>query len=288
MYTISNGILQATILSKGAELSSLILSATGDDYMWPAGPEWPKHSPVLFPIVGTLKNNTYFYGDKSYTLPRHGFAREKDFTVVEHFTDRISLQLTDDESTHSVYPFAFKFIIVYALVNNALHVTYHIQNNGNDVLYFSVGGHPAFKLPMEAATDYNDYYLQFNQNETAGRWPISPDGLIENTPLPLLDNTNTLPLTKELFAKDALVFKNLQSDAVTLTSDKTNKSLTFSFPGFNYLGLWAAKGADFICIEPWCGIADSVDANQQLTDKEGVQSLEPQALFSQTWSVTLQ
>lgn len=288
MYTISNDILQATILTKGAELSSLILLATGDDYMWPADEAWSKHSPVLFPIVGTLKNNTYYHNNNAYQLPRHGFARDKNFTVIEQFTDRISLQLTDDESTHSVYPFAFKFIIVYSLVNNALHVTYHVQNTGNDVLYFSVGGHPAFKLPMAADTNYDDYFLQFNENETAGRWPISPDGLIENTPLPLLDNINKLPLTKELFAKDALVFKNLQSNTVTLASDKTNKSLTFSFPGFNYLGLWAAKGADFICIEPWCGIADSVDANQQLSDKEGIETLQPKSSFEKTWTVALQ
>ncbi len=288
MYTISNDILQATILTKGAELSSLILLATGDDYMWPAAEAWPKHSPVLFPIIGTLKNNTYYHNNNAYQLPRHGFARDKNFTVIEQLTDRISLQLTDDESTHIVYPFAFKFIIVYSLVNNALHVTYHVQNTGNDVLYFSVGGHPAFKLPIAANTNYNDYFLQFNQKETAGRWPISPDGLIENTPLPLLDNTSKLPLTKELFAKDALVFKHLQSNALTLASDKTNKSLTFNFPGFNYLGLWAAKGADFICIEPWCGIADRVDANQQLSDKEGIETLQPQGSFQKTWTVALQ
>lgn len=288
MYTISNGILQATILSKGAELSSLILLATGDDYMWPAGEAWAKHSPVLFPIVGTLKSNTYYYQDKAYQLPRHGFARDKNFTVTQQDAESITLQLTDDAATHAVYPFHFQFSISYRLQHNSLYVTYHVTNTGTDTLYFSVGGHPAFKLPMTTDTAYHDYFLKFDQEETAGRWPISPDGLIEQEPLPLLDHNNLLPVTKELFAKDALVLKHLRSNRVTLASNKTNKALTFSFPGFDYLGLWAAKGADFICIEPWCGIADSVQASQQLTDKEGIQSLAPQAGFERTWSVALQ
>ncbi len=288
MYTISNGILQATILAKGAELSSLILLSTGDDYMWPAGEAWTKHSPVLFPIVGTLKNNTYYYQDKAYQLPRHGFARDKNFTVTQHNTESITLQLTDDATTHAVYPFPFQFSISYRLQHNSLQVTYQVTNPGAGTLYFSVGGHPAFKLPMTTDTAYHDYFLKFDQEETAGRWPISPEGLIEQKPLPLLDRNNLLPVTKELFAKDALVLKHLQSNRVTLASNKTNKAITFSFPGFDYLGLWAAKGADFICIEPWCGIADSVQASQQLTDKEGIQSLAPQAVFERTWSVALQ
>jgi galactose mutarotase-like enzyme len=288
MYTISNGILQATILAKGAELSSLTVLATGDDYMWPAGAEWAKHSPVLFPIVGTLKNNTYYYQGQAYTLPRHGFAREKDFEVVAQDATSISLQLRDDATTRNIYPFAFVFTIIYHLQNNTLQVTYQVQNPGKDTLYFSVGGHPAFKLPMTSDTVYNDYFLKFEQEETTGRWPISPEGLIEQEPIPLLANNNLLPLTKELFAKDALVLKNIQSNTVILASNKTNKRLSFSFPGFNYLGLWAAKGADFLCIEPWCGIADSVNSNQQLTDKEGIQSLDPETNFIRTWSVNLQ
>jgi galactose mutarotase-like enzyme len=288
MYTISNGLLQATIQGKGAELSSLIVLATGHKYMWPAGSEWPKHSPVLFPIVGTLKQNTYYFNNKAYQLPRHGFARDKNFVVTAQDTDNITLQLQEDDTTLAVYPFPFRFNITYRLLNNSLEVTYHVQNPGEDTLYFSVGGHPAFQLPMTAGTVYNDYYLQFNKLETTGRWPISPDGLIEKEPLPLLNNTDRLPLDKTLFAKDALVLKNLQSDSVTLASDKTGRSITFSFPGFDYLGLWAAKGADFICIEPWCGIADSVDSNQQLTDKEGIQSLRPKDSFSRTWSALLQ
>ena len=144
-------------------------------------------------------------------------------------------------------------------------------------MYFSVGGHPAFKLPLVNGTAYNDYELEFNTIETVDRWPISKDGLIDNTTLPLLQNTNLLPLNKSLFNHDAIVLKHLQSDAVRLVSSKTQHGLRFSFSGFPYLGLWAAPGADFLCIEPWCGIADSVD---------GLLQLQAGNTFKATWSVS--
>jgi len=154
-------------------------------------------------------------------------------------------------------------------------------------MFFSVGGHPAFKLPMADTLSYDDYYLLFNKTENAPRWPISNEGLIETTALQLLDNTNRLALTKSLFYKDAIVLKNLQSDEVKLKSDKHAAGLSFIFKGFPYLGIWAAKDADFICIEPWCGIADSVGANQVLNDKEGIINLPAGENFERTWSVTM-
>lgn len=154
-------------------------------------------------------------------------------------------------------------------------------------MYFSVGGHPAFKLPITDKLAYNDYYLLFNKTENAGRWPISKDGLIEMESSPLLNNTNKLALTKELFYQDAIVFKNLKSDEVELRTDKDSAGFGFSFTGFPYLGIWAAKDAGFICIEPWCGIADSVNSNQDLRDKEGIIKLEPSGNFERTWTITV-
>jgi galactose mutarotase-like enzyme len=152
-------------------------------------------------------------------------------------------------------------------------------------LYFSVGGHPAFAVPLTKDTNYEDYYLVFDKQENTPRWPISNDGLIENTPDPLLQHSDRLPLTKELFSKDALVLKSLKSSLISVRSDKTEHGLRFDFPGFPFLGLWAAKGADFLCIEPWCGIADSVNTSQQLEEKEGINALEPGGEFSRTWIV---
>jgi galactose mutarotase-like enzyme len=284
MFQLENETLRVVIDAKGAELKSIFHKEFALEYMWNADPKyWAKSSPVLFPIVGALKTNTYFYNGKSYTLPRHGFARDKTFEVTAQQADAITFSIKSDAETLPVYPFPFALSIHYKLANDSLTVTYEVMNTGKGDMFFSIGAHPAFKVPLVQGTAYDDYKLIFEKAETAPRWPISKEGLIEREPEPLLDNTNELPLTKDLFGKDALVFKHLQSQAVRLQSDKTTHGLQFSFPNFPYLGLWAAPGADFVCIEPWCGIADSVDTDQQLEHKEGMIHLEPATAFSVQW-----
>ena len=288
MFTIENQQIKAVIKAKGAELTQLFHKEHELDYLWHGDPAvWGKHSPVLFPIVGTLKNNTYFHNDISYQLPRHGFARDKQFAVEAQTADTITFLLRSDAETHTIYPFMFEFRIRYTLFENTLAVAYEVVNAGKDTMYFSVGAHPAFKLPLVPGTSYTDYYLQFNQTETAPRWPISPDGLIEQSPLPLLEDTNRLKLSKNLFQKDALVLKGMASSIVTLGSNKTPHGFRFDYPGFPFFGIWAAKNADFVCIEPWCGIADSVNTNQRLEDKEGINKLAPDETFTRTWTVTI-
>ncbi|MBS1661904.1 MAG: aldose 1-epimerase family protein, partial [Bacteroidetes bacterium] len=195
--------------------------------------------------------------------------------------------LKSDDSTRSVYPFDFEFRIIYRLTSAGLSVTYQVKNPVNETLWFSVGAHPAFKVPLVEGTTYSDYYLEFNQTENAPRWPISKDGLIETQSQPLLNNTNTLPLNKDLFARDALVLKHPASTSVALRSSKTERGLKMDFPGFPFLGIWAAPGADFLCIEPWCGIADSTNSSQQWIQKEGINSLPPDGVFERTWTLSV-
>lgn len=288
MFTIESALVKATINPKGAELTSLVHKEYALDYMWSGDPAfWGKHSPVLFPIVGTLKSNAFIYKDQSYTLPRHGFARDHQFAVESHSTDTITFLIKNNEASLKMFPFAFEFRIRYTLLDNSLAVTYEVTNSGKDDLYFSVGGHPAFKVPLTAGTSYEDYYLQFDKVEDTPRWLISPDGLIDTSAQPLLQHTDRLPLTKELFLKDALVFKNLQSSRIAIKSDKSSHGLTMDFPGFPFFGIWAAKNADFVCLEPWCGIADGVDSNQQLTGKEGINKLIAKEVFTRTWTVSI-
>ncbi len=288
MPVISNEILEVNIIQRGAELTSIVSKSTGLEYMWNADPTfWAKTSPVLFPIVGTLKNDTYYYEGKAYQLGRHGFAREKEFTVTAQTAASVTFTLVTDESTLKNYPFHFRFDITYEVINNTLSVTYKVLNTGNTELLFSVGGHPAFKVPLVEGTAYTDYYLQFEKKETTGRWPISKDGLIETKPASLLENSDRIPLSKELFLQDALVFKNLKSSKVSLKSSATSHGLLFDYTGFPFLGIWAAKNADFVCIEPWCGIADSVSTDQQLKNKEGINKLDAGDAFERNWSVSL-
>jgi galactose mutarotase-like enzyme len=302
MFFIENQQLKISIHPKGAELQGLYHKGHEVDYLWNGDPAfWGKHSPLLFPIVGTLKDNLYYYQGKAYSLPRHGFARDRVFEAESQSGDSITFLLRSDESTRAVYPFDFELRVIYRLTAEGMSATYRVKNpsdttsgngqslagpgGGQSPLYFSVGGHPAFKVPIVSGTAYNDYYLEFDKAETAPRWPISKDGLIEREPQPLLRDTRTLPLTKDLFSRDALVFKHLISSGVALRSARTERGLRMDFPGFPYLGIWAAANADFVCIEPWCGIADPVESDQQLVKKEGINRLEPGGVFEKTWTL---
>lgn len=287
MVTIENQLLKAVLQAKGAELTSLYNKSTGLEYMWSGDPAfWAKHSPVLFPIVGELKDKTYFHNGKSYNLPRHGFAREKQFALKEQTDDSVTFALHDDEETKKVYPFSFQFSIKYVLKENAIGVAYLVKNTGKEDMYFSVGAHPAFAVPLEKGLEYTDYYIAFDKKENSARWPISPEGLIETGPQPFL-NSKKMSLSKELFSKDAVVFKNLQSSIMTLRSDKGKHGVQMDYPGFPFMGIWAAKNADFVCLEPWCGIADSTNASQQLTEKEGINKLPSGEEFLRSWTLTV-
>ncbi len=288
MHQIENGEVLVRIVEKGAELQSIFGKFNQLEYLWNGDPAWwAKRSPVLFPIIGTLRHDSYIYKGNNYTMGRHGFAREMNFAVQNKQQESIQFVLKDNDFTWTVYPFSFEFTITYSLEGRNLKVGYKVLNPGQGKMYFSVGGHPAFRLPLVQNTKYEDYRLEFNEEETKPRWPISKEGLIEKTSVPLLVQTDVLALSKELFAKDALVLKFPTSSAVSLRSDKTLHGLDFYFDGFPYLGLWAAPNADFLCIEPWCGIADPVDSDQQLTHKEGIISLAPGEEFERSWAVSL-
>ncbi len=285
MITIENDQLVVRVSEKGAELQSVFHKQTNLEYMWQGDPAyWSKRSPVLFPIVGTLKDNAYYFKDQVYQLSRHGFARDLGFIITEKKEDSVVLALHSNLDTLKKYPFDFIFTIRYRLDKDMLQVTYAVSNTDKQIMYFSVGGHPAFKLPLEEDLQYTDYSLVFNKKETTGRWLISAEGLIKDTAIPLLTDQEVLPLDKSLFYTDAIVLKELESTAVRIATAKSSHGLDFDFSGFPYLGIWAARDADFICIEPWCGIADSVTANQLLTEKEGIEKIAAGEIFTRTWS----
>ena len=288
IHSIHNNELSVAISTKGAELQSIIHKSFGLEYMWGGDAVfWGKKSPVLFPIVGGLKDNSYHYNGKTYQLPRHGFARDMEFEVTEQREDFIVFTLKSNEATFAKYPYEFKFSLHYTLQENKLSVSYIVENTGKENLLFSVGGHPAFKVPLVDGTVFEDYYLKFDTVENIGRWPLSADGLIENFATPVLENTDQLPLTQSLFLKDALVFKQLQSQNICILNHKNQHGLKLSFPGFPYMGIWNSGNAPFVCIEPWCGIADNVNATGNLQEKEGINTLPPHEIFERTWSIEL-
>lgn len=286
MYHISNEQLSVSIDDKGAELQSIVLQTTQQEYLWNGDPTfWGKKSPVLFPIVGGLKNNSYTYKGQTYAMGRHGFAREKTFLVDQQTDKHIRFSLSADEETRKTYPFDFIFSIVYTLDQNRLTVAYEVTNTGKEPLYFSVGAHPAFAVPLLKGGTFTDHYLQFSEKENTGKWPLSPEGLIENTSVAFFTNQDKLPLQKEMFFGDALVYKDLRSNSISILNHSNKHGIQLSYTGFPYMGIWSAKNADFVCIEPWCGIADSVDASGDITEKEGINKLEPCELFTRSWTI---
>lgn len=285
MLIIENKKMRAVISSKGAELQSLFNKETGIEYMWSGDAAfWGKHSPVLFPIVGALKNDTYYYKQKNYHLPRHGFAREKIFLQEQVNNEEALFTLIADASTLAVYPFLFSLSLRYTLNKNSLTCTYTVLNTDSKELLFSVGAHPAFAVPMVPSTNYNDYFLEFNTVEKLHRFKLE-DGLIADHSelIPMINNR--LPLQHQLFYEDAIVLKNMRSAQIKIGSNIHTHGINFSFQNFPFFGIWAAKNADFVCLEPWCGIADSVNANQQLVDKEGILNLLPNDTWQKEWSV---
>jgi galactose mutarotase-like enzyme len=267
--TISNSEVTATIKHKGAELISFLKNGTKKEYIWNGNPEyWGKHSPILFPIVGTLKDNCYTYKDKTYHLLRHGFARDMEFELVYKTENEATFSLVSNQETIELYPFIFELQIIYKLFQSEIQITYNVINYGLNTMLYSIGGHPALSLPNQ----FENYSLNFCPNENLVSYELENDLLSDKKRTITLDES-ILPLTYSLFEKDALIFKELQSKQIQLLENNT-PILNFKFKDFPNFGIWTKRNAAFICLEPWVGYSDLVSANGNIEEKEGIQKLE--------------
>ena len=274
-FTFSNSSLSAAVTKTGIELCSVKSIKTGTEYIWQANPDvWGSHAPVLFPVIGALKNGVFMFDRNTYSLPKHGIVRHSDNVMLTEQTETSLLfTLSWDKESLKHYPFKFEFQTRYSLSGSTVTIDHTVINHGVGPMYFSLGGHPAFNCPVYDNEDYSDYYLEFEQNETASTWLLNSNGLVSSERRPILNGSNELPLHNHLFDDDALIFKNLKSNKVDLVSKTSGRILTTSYQGFPYLGIWAKPGAPFVCIEPWQGIADAADTSQDFTQKEGIMSL---------------
>jgi len=288
IHYLENDVLKVAITSRGAELDNIYNKQTKLEYLWDANPTfWPKKSPNLFPVIGGLKNSEYSFEGNKYTLSRHGFARDNDYVVEEFDASNIKFTLHSNDKTRDNYPFDFIFSIIYSIEKNVLKCKYVVQNTSSYKMYFSVGAHPAFRIPLTADTNYNDWYLEFGEIENADLFPLDKEGLIKMQSAPFFNDTKKLPLIKELFYNDALVFKDLKSTQIDIKSDKSENGLKIEFKGFPYYGIWSAKDANFVCLEPWCGIADIENTDGNLISKEGISMLKSNEIFEREWTVEL-
>ncbi|MDB5268837.1 MAG: hypothetical protein JWP58_1877 [Hymenobacter sp.] len=288
-YTLNTPACQATFAAHGAELTSLRTTADDLEYVWPADPAvWARHAPVLFPLVGRLPDDAYSYEGRAYKLPQHGFARDQEFAVVRHTDTELVFRLQHDETTRSVFPFAFELTITYTLRDTELTVRWDVRNPAADApLLFSIGAHPAVRCPLMPDEKFEDYYFEFDHPVTLERHLLQ-GGLLTGQTAPVLTEQQELPLTYDLFSDDALVFKHYDFSGITLRSRKSAHFVRFQFDGFPYLGLWTkGPGARFVCVEPWHGIASAAGKPVDLSEKEGILTLEPGQTFTAAYTITV-
>ncbi|WP_207940889.1 hypothetical protein DOK78_001566 [Enterococcus sp. DIV2402] len=287
--TIETPHLKAVISTHGAELKSLKSKETEIEYIWQADPKhWARHAPVLFPFVGSLKDNQYTYQGKTYELPQHGFARDMEFSVLEQKEDAVSFILEDTPETKKVYPFDFKLVLSYELGGDGIVVKYRVENPTGEEMYFSIGGHPAFNVPLEEGLSFEDYFLEPSPMKSRVIVPLR--GRYVNLDQRTLGQTNTnIALTHDLFKNDALIFETIGLNSFSIRSENSPHSVTLTYNNMPYVGIWSTYPVEspFVCIEPWEGIADTHDASGELTEKLGIRKLDAHEVFETKYSITV-
>ncbi|ECQ0679571.1 aldose 1-epimerase family protein [Listeria monocytogenes] len=289
MIKLENEVLLVEMKTAGAELTRIFHKDTGLEYLCNADSKfWGRHSPVLFPTVGRLVEDTYLVDGKPYHLGQHGFARDRDFQVVEQTEKSVRFELDADEDSLAVYPYKFKLSIIYTIEKNTVAVSYEVENTDNKRIYFSIGAHPAFNLPLTDGTTFEDYYLDFGTEENLETLCLEGPYRSGEIKKVVDEAARYLPLNYDLFKNDALIFEALKQKEMTIKSDKTPHFVKVSFPEFPFVGVWTAKaGTPFLCIEPWYGIADGAGESVELRDKAGIEHLEPEAVFASEYEITV-
>ncbi|WP_437920374.1 aldose 1-epimerase family protein [Sphingobacterium sp. LRF_L2] len=287
MHIIENEYLRVEVVPEGAELRSLFDKRIGRECLWQRDAKyWAKSSPILFPFVGELKNGQYKYQGKSYEMPKHGFARDCVFELLDQQKDSLVFVLKSDEHTKKIYPFEFTLTVRYQLDLGRLSCTYEVWNRGEEEMFFSIGGHPAFQLDLTSRQYFSDYYIVFPKDHALTRFFLKKGLLLPQSEWQPLEGVR-LPLKENMFYQDAWVLKDLRSAQVSLRNRNGSYRLDFDFKGFSYFGLWAPLDAPFICLEPWCGVNDSNQHNGVLQNKEGIERLEASERWRRTWSVAV-
>ena len=295
IISISSNSLTASIDTMGAQLMSLRKGES--EYLWQGDSNWwPRRAPILFPIVGVLKDSKAESAEGTISLARHGLARLNQFEVVEQSPSSITLQLKSTEETRKAYPYDFELKLIFSVDGDTLTQSYKVTNPANVVLPFTLGAHPAFNIPIPGveAASLDQYYLLFTHSWTSFGPSITDEGLCDyTTPQRLIVNSDTLPMSWELIDREkTITLEDVPDRRITLaTSTETHSEahgIQMDFEGFDYLGIWsAAPGCPFVALEPWCGIADTVDCDGIFEHKPGILSLEPGQSIAKTLNIRL-
>lgn len=288
-FVLNNERMQARVRTLGGELVSLT-DQKGTEYLWNGDPAyWAGVNPILFPIIGGLKEGKVMLDGESWEMKRHGFARDQEFSVIEQTEDSICLELKDSKETRSVYPRSFQLKVRHQLDAEGFSTSFEVCNRDTRRMPFCIGAHTAFRCPLHAGEAFEDYELVFNHAEEAGALLLDGQGcVLGNSEEKLLDGTRQLRLEYSTFEKlDTIIFKNLKSQGVSLQHRESGEGIHVEYSGFPIIAFWTpgAKRAPFLCIEPWHGCAAAKWEKGTFEEKEGCILLEPGEQITLGYSV---
>ena len=283
----NNLIIESNI--SGAELTRIYSKKFNKEILWKGDPKfWGRHSPILFPIVGRLKDNETIIEDKLYNMSQHGFARDMEFKIVDNDNKSITYKLVSSENTKSYYPYSFELIIKYTLLDNGVNINWIVNNIDSKDIYFSIGAHPAFNIDLDENSDLSNYYLEFITKDNVSN--IYLDGPYSSK-IVSVNSLNTIYLSPELFENDALIYTNV--DGINVKSKKENHYINVSFNSFPLVGIWSPYYKDtnsiapFICVEPWYGLADNVNSDKIYKNKNYINKLSIGESFNVSYSINI-
>ncbi len=281
MIELKNETLTILISEIGAELQS-IKDATGKEYLWQADPNyWPRHSPILFPIVCSVNNDTYRVDGEEYHLPRHGFARDREFQVVYQHEDEVALQLLWDDETLKVYPYLFALTITYTLVGNSISIEWQVDNLDEDEIHFQIGGHPAFNIPDMQEGEAQHGRIQLDASAPIYRYTSFIDGTHDMTEdLVETSEEGIIDFNDETWSKDSIQIHRCQTTQAEILDKEGNPVVTVYYET-PVCAFWSPykKNAPFVCVEPWYGVGDYRGFDGEFRDKPLMNHLLPGASF---------
>ena len=276
LHTIESRALRVSINDIGAELSHITCRKTQTEYMWQGAPPfWTRRAPVLFPIVGRLKNGVYFHEDQAYEMGIHGFAQDATFAVANKNDHSITFELTHSPQTLAIYPFEFNLRVKFTIEGGRLDVEYKVANpSASSDLIFGIGGHEGFRCPFLPGTVFEDYYLEFDGNEPLHSSYVSGEGLLMAKTYPIHLENNRLPLNYGLFEPDAIVLVDTPHKKVSLKCTKSPLQIDMTFDA-PHLAIWTQQNAPFLCLEVWNGLPDFEHTSGNFEAKTGNNTLPP-------------
>ncbi len=288
---LKNEHLTVAISTTGAELKSIKRNRDSErvEYLWQLNPDvWERQAPLLFPLIGRLKDGEYKYEGKIYKTEIHGFARFREFIVVEKQADRIILETTHDKNTAVEYPFEFSLKIIYTLSENSLIKEHCIENTGKKEMFYEIGGHEGYNLALFEGESMEDYYLEFEGLDHLMTYTVDNDVMIEKELKRVNLEENRLYLSPEVFKNDALIMDTFINKTVRLCNMKNNRKVIVDFNDFKYLGVWTKyMRGNYICIEPWSSLPDCNYLGKELEKKRDIRKLDAGEKESLKYTITI-